>query len=500
MPYLQGGWVWDWVDQALRQPIVPDRNGRFLKVKPGDKTFWAFGGDFGPEGTPSDQNFCCNGLVSADRTPHPGLAEIKKIYQNIQVSAVDLAKGQIKIKNGYFFTTLSDLVKGTWTVSADDKVIDSGTLDSLDIGPGDSNEATIPFKSIEPEPGVEYFLDLSFVLKDKQSWAPAGHEIAWEQFKLPVEKPAGVINSGQMTSLKFSNRDNTIGVDGSNFSVTIDKTTGFISLMRYKGTELVAEPLAPDFWRAPTDNDRGNNMSRRCGIWKTAMQSWKPQNVTVTRLSPQVVQVSVVSRIEDVQGDYKLNYKIYGDGTIRIDAEGQAGADRLPEIPRFGMRMAMPKGFETIRWFGRGPQETYWDRCDARVDLYEGTVDEQYFDYSEPTESGNKADVRWVALTNDKGVGLLAIGMPHLSVNALHYTAEDLEGPEHIYQVQRRDNIYLNLDYRQMGVGGDDSWGARTHPEFTLPGNEKYSYSFVLRPYDLSMGQVQQIARMPVPN
>jgi beta-galactosidase len=391
------------------------------------------------------------------------------------------------------------MVKGTWTVSADNKVIDTGTLDNLDIGPGDSSEVTVPFKSIEPETGVEYFLDLSFVLADRQPWAPAGHEIAWEQFKLPLEAPAGDFDSRQMPSLKHGDQEKTIRINGSNFSVAIDKTTGFISSVRYKDTEFAAEPLAPDFWRAPTDNDRGNNMSRRCGIWKTAMQSWKPQNVTITQLSQQIIQISIISQIEDVQGDYKLNYKIYGDGTIKVDAEGQANADRLPEMPRFGMRMAVPKGFETIRWFGRGPQETYWDRCDARVDFYEGTVDEQYFDYSEPTESGNKVDVRWVALTNEKGIGLLAIGMPHLSINALHYKAEDLEGPEHNYQVERRDNIYLNLDYRQMGVGGDNSWGARTHREFTLPGNEKYAYSFILRPYDPSMGQLQQVARMPMP-
>ncbi len=498
-PYLQGGWVWDWVDQGLRQPIVEDRNGRFLKVKPGDKTFWAFGGDFGPEGTPSDQNFCCNGLVSADRTPHPGLAEIKKVYQSIHISEVELLVSTIAISNGYSFTKLSDLVKGTWTISVDDRITQSGTLDELDIEPLESRQI---FLSMEPatfEPGVEYFLNLSFVLKDEQPWAPAGHEIAWEQFKLPVEKPAVTADSGQMPSLKFSNQNDVIRVDGSNFSAAINKTTGFLSSIRYKNTELIAEPLAPDFWRAPTDNDRGNNMSRRCGVWKTAMQSWKPQNVTVTQLAPQVVQISVVSHIEDIKGDYKLNYRIYGDGTLRINAEGQAAADQVPEIPRFGMRMAMPEGFEIIRWFGRGPQETYWDRCDARVDMYQGTVDEQYFDYSEPTETGNKVDVRWVALTNDKGVGLLAIGMPHLSVNALHYTAEDLDGPAHIYEVQRRDNVYLNLDYRQMGVGGDNSWGARTHPEFTLPGNEKYAYSFCLRPYDSSMGEVQKVARMATP-
>ena len=234
------------------------------------------------------------------------------------------------------------------------------------------------------------------------------------------------------------------------------------------------------------------------------MQSWKAKNVTVTQLSPQEVQISVVSRIENIQGDYKLNYRIYGDGTVVVNAEGQAAAEKLPEMPRFGMRMAMPKGFETLRWFGHGPQETYWDRCDARVNLYQGKVEEQYFNYTEPTESGNKVDVRWVALTNDKGVGLLAIGMPYLSVNALHYTSEDLttdgrQGPSHTYEIRHHDEVYLNLDYRQMGVGGDNSWGARPHPEFLLPGNEKYAYSFAIRPYDSSMGQVQKVARMPVP-
>ena len=498
-PYLQGGWVWDWADQGLRQPVVEDRNGRFLKVKPGDKTFEAFGGDFGPEGTPGDQNFCCNGLVSADRTPHPALAEIKKIYQNVHIKAINPAAGEIEIKNGYFFTKLDDLVKGSWTVSADDKVVQSGDLKDLDIEPGRSKQITLPVEAISPEPGVEYFLDLSFVLKDKQLWAPAGHELAWEQFKLPFDEPSATADTSQMPSLKLDNVGDEIRIDGTDFSVVIDNDSGFLSSMRFKGTELIAEPLKPDFWRAPTDNDRGNNMPERCGIWRTAMRSWKPRKVTVTQLSSHVIQISTESSIEDVQGEYKLNYRIYGDGTVMIDAEGQAAAENLPEIPRFGMCMALPQGFETIRWLGRGPQETYWDRCDARVDMYQGTVDEQWFNYSEPTETGNKVDVRWVALTNDKGLGLLAIGMPLLSVCALHYTAKDLEGPEHFYEVPRRDEVYLNLDYRQMGVGGDDSWGARTHPEFTLPGNEKYKYSFIIRPYDSSMGQVGKVARMAKP-
>jgi beta-galactosidase len=240
----------------------------------------------------------------------------------------------------------------------------------------------------------------------------------------------------------------------------------------------------------------------------------------MTQLSPEVIEISTVSRIENVNGQYSLKYRVYGDGTIFVSMEGQAKEvaaapeqsnqrrrgpgrgqqDGMPEIPRFGMRMAMPAGFETIRWFGRGPQETYWDRCDARVDLYQGTVDEQLFDYSQPTETGNKADVRWVALTNNNGLGLLAVGMPTLSVNAMHYTAEDLTsddrtGPSHLYEVPRRDEVYLNLDYRQMGVGGDNSWGARTHQEFTLPGDGKYSYSFFLCPYESSIGNIQKIVQ-----
>jgi beta-galactosidase len=519
MPYLQGGFVWDWVDQSLRQPVVENRNGKFLKVKPTDKTFWAFGGDFGPAGTPSDDNFCCNGLISADRTPHPGLAEMKKVYQSIHIKAVDLEKGQIEIKNGYFFTNLRDIVEGKWTLSADDKVIQSGTINNLDIRPGQSKQITLSLKPVTPEPAVEYFLDLSFALKEEQLWAQAGHELAWEQYKMPLEETSDVADVTQMPPLELKSLDKEIHIEGIDFSVTIDRKSGFLSSLNYKGTEVIAEPLTPDFWRAPTDNDRGNGMPRRCAVWRTAMQSWKPKGITMTQLSPKVIEVSIISRIEDVNGDYSLKYRVYGDGTILVSMEGQAkgqprpaqstqrrrGSSRgqqsgMPEIPRFGMRMVIPEGFETIRWFGPGPQETYWDRCDARVDLYQGTVDEQLFEYSQPTETGNKADVRWVALTNNDGLGLLAIGMPLLSVNAMHYTAEDLTsddrtGPSHFYEAPRRDEIYLNLDYRQMGVGGDNSWGARTHPEFTLPGNEKYSYSFFLCPYESSIGDIQKIVR-----
>lgn len=521
-PYLQGGFVWDWVDQGIRQPAVANRNGELLKVEPGQKTFFAFGGDFGPRGTPSDQNFCCNGLVSADRTPHPGLAEVKKVYESVQSKAVDLAKGQIEIKNGYFFINVNDLLNGSWSVRADNRVIQTGEIGDLDIKPGETKQFTLDVKPITAEPGVEYFLDLSYTLKEKQLWAPAGYELAWEEFKLPTEQAAVAPDVAKMPAVKLVETDDAIRAEGDGFSATIQKSTGWLSGMTYKGVELVKEPLAPDFWRAPTDNDRGNNMARSMGVWKTAMRTWKLQSIEAKQVSPQEIQVAVVARIDAVGADYKLDYHIFGDGSVVVDAEGQAtaaaasqpnarggrgggrggagaAAGGVPNLPRFGMRMAMPAGFETIRWFGPGPQETYSDRCDARVNLYQGKVDDQWFDYSEPGETGNKVDVRWVALTNDKGVGLLAVGEPLLSVNALHFRTEDLEGPAHYYEVPRQDDVYLNLDLRQRGLGGDDSWGARPHSEFELPGNRKYAYRFCLRPFDSTMGNVDQVAREGLP-
>jgi beta-galactosidase len=504
MPHLQGGWIWDWVDQSFFQPITSDRNGKFLKIKAGDKWFWAFGGDFGPEGTPSDQNFCCNGLVAGDRTPHPGLFEAKKVYQNVQISAVDLAKGLVAIKNGYFFTNLNDLVKGTWSIRIDDKVVQTGSIDDLNIQPEQSKQVTIAFKPLSPEPGAECFLDLSFTLKDKQSWAPAGHELAWEEFKLPANKPAVAADVAKMAAVKLVNQNDTIRAEGKDFAVAFDKTTGFLKSMQYKGTELVAQPLAPYFWRAPTDNDRGNDMATRCAVWRTAMKSWQATKVDASQVSPQEVQVNVAAQIKAVQGEYKLTYRVFGDGSVVVAEEGQANGNQLPELPRFGMQMAMPKGFETLRWFGRGPQETYWDRCDARVNLYEGKVSDQYFNYVEPTESGNKVDVRWIALVNDKGVGLLATGMPVLSTCALHSSAEEMTddgniGPMHTNEIPLHDETYLNLDLHQMGVGGDNSWGARTHPEFVMQANQKYAYSFCLRPYDALMGDIKQVARVAPP-
>jgi beta-galactosidase len=252
---------------------------------------------------------------------------------------------------------------------------------------------------------------------------------------------------------------------------------------KFKGNELIDSPLRPDFWRAQIDNDRGRNMSRSQGIWQRAHQGAVLRNLVIQE-NPETHTVSVkaTSALPKVDATWETDYTIYGSGDIAVAAHFKPGRTNLPDLVRMGMQMTLPKGFERITWLGPGPQETYSDRKASRVGVYSGTVDDQFYaDYTEPGESGNKADARWLALTNRKGAGLLAIGMPLLSANALHYGTDDLNAGKHAFELPRRDYITLNLDLKQQGVGGDNSWGEWPHPEFLIPCRE-YQYSFRLHP------------------
>lgn len=496
--HLQGAFVWDWVDQGLRQPQDRPPNSLFVPVAPGEqKTFWAYGGDFGPPGTPSDDNFCCNGLVSPERKPHPGLYQVKKVYQYVHAKPVDLAKGTVELKNWYDCLNLNDVATCTWRVVADDRVLQQGSLGDLELAPRESKQVTIPFKPIEPEAGVEYFLDLSFTLKQDTSWAKKGHELAWEQFQLPIQSPAPELALAKMPELLVAEDSAKVKVESSGFSLTCEKTSGLLTSWRYQAVELIQSPLQPHFWRAPTDNDRGFQMAQKLGVWRDA--GWKAREVTVHRLAPQAVRITVQAELPKVEAKYELTYTVYGSGDVVVDARFTPGNRPLPEMPRFGMQMALAKGFDTIAWFGRGPHETYCDRNDTRIGLYRGAVKDQYFgDYSEPGESGNKVDVRWAAVTNREGVGLLAVGMPLLSVNALPYTTDDLQGPKHTFQIPCRDYTTLNLDRKQMGVGGDNSWGAQPHPEYKIRPVAQ-TYRFRLRPFNSQQETPTSLSKATLP-
>jgi beta-galactosidase len=496
LPHLQGGSIWDWVDQSFAQPQGPDRGRRFVKPKPGDKIFWAFGGDFGPKDVPSDQNFCCNGLVSSDRTPNPGLSEVKKVYQYLQMEAGDLSKGEVKIANRYDFINPKGFVVGRWTLKADGERVAGGELAPLDLAPGAQGVIKVALPALQPKPGVAYWLDLSFALKDEQLWAQAGHEVAWAQFKLPLAAPAPAVDVGKSAPLKLQEQNGVARVQGADFQATFDTATGLLASLASSGKELVKEPLRPCFWRAPTDNDRGYGMEKKFGAWRNVGRDWKAATVTVSQPDPREVKVVAAGPLPGVGGQYTLTHRVLATGDVLIDAAyAPDAATQAPNMARFGLQMTVPAGFDNLGWYGPGPQETYSDRCDARVDVYGGKVDEQFFLYTEPGETGNKVNVRWVTLCDSDGVGLLAAGQPLLSVNALHYTTDDLMSCRHPWEMTRRAEVTLNLDLAQMGVGGDNSWGAMQHDEFLLPAKQSYCYALVLRPFKGDAKAAAELAR-----
>jgi beta-galactosidase len=498
-PFLQGGSIWDWVDQGLRQPQQPLPLQHFQKVKPGTKTFWAYGGDFGPAGTPSDDNFCCNGLVTADREPHPGLFFVKHVYQYIHCRPVDLAARTFEVKNYYDFVNLNEAATGTWRLKADGRTVQQGKLPSLDVAPHGTQTITIPLKAFQPEPGTEYFVELSFQLRKDSLWAKAGHEIAWDEFKLPDSSPAMVVNGGAIPAPSLVQDDDRIKVSGKDFQAEFDKKSGSFVSWKYKGTELISSPLRPDFWRAQTDNDRGRHELKSQGIWRAAHADAQNRSCSaVAKDGAHAVEVTSTQHLPKIDADWQTTYVVYGSGDIAVKIHFSPAKTDLPKMVRFGMQMALPAGFEKIAWLGPGPQESYADRKDAKVGMYQGTVSEQFYaDYTEPGESGNKADARWLALMNNKGIGLLAVGQPLLSANALHYGTEDMNAGKHAFELPRRDFVTLNLDLRQQGVGGDDSWGAWPHEEFLIPCQER-TYSFRLRPF--SQGEKpEKLARQVLP-
>ncbi len=484
---LIGAFIWDWVDQGIR------------KKSPDGKTFfWAYGGDFGD--VPNDDNFCCNGLTQPDRKPNPSLREVKKVYQRIHVTPVDLRAGTFTVENEYDFRDL-DFVEGSWELTCDGRVVQKGKLAKLTLAPKQKQNLEIPLRQPELKAGSEYWVKITFALAEDTPWAPRGHVVAWDQFQVPYEVPAApAIAPGQMPQVKLRQEANAWIAGGEGFTVTVGKASGAIESLVFKGSELIRSPLIPNFWRAPIDNDDGNGMVKRLGAWRKAGAERKVQSVTAEQATPQLVRMTAEATLP-VGGNtkYRTIYNIYGSGDIVVEATLEPGSGNLPELPRFGMQMAIAGRYSTAAYLGRGPYENYWDRhTGSAVGLYSSSVEELTHVYTRPQENGNRTDVRWLTLTDSQGAGLLAVGMPLLSVSAWPYSMEDLEKAMHINELPRRDFITLNLDYRQMGVGGDDSWGARPHPEYTLPA-KAYSYRFRLKPYSKDMGDANTLARQALP-
>ena len=461
-PKLQGGFIWDFSDQV------------FLEHAADGTPYWAYGGDYSD--APNGGNFCANGVFDANRLPHPHAWEVKKVYQPIHIEPVDLENGTVIITNRHDFIDLSGF-DFDWRVEADGTPIAGGRLAALSTAAGAGEIVEIPLPDIDPAPGSEYFLTI-------RAFSQSG-EIAWEQFQLPFN------NSSRppipALPLEVDETGSHIALEGRAFRVRFGKQSGQLESWIYRGTELIRTGLVANFWRAPTDNDVGNGMPERLARWRTAVDDRQVTGVSVSRIDGSRVRIRVDSTLPSVLGDYRTIYTVHGSGDIVVEHRFINRFTHSPDLPRFGMTMTMPGQFTHLSWFGRGPHESYWDRkTSAAVGVYQGGVWEQYHPYVRPQETGNKTDVRWIAVSNNEGTGLMAVGMPHLSASALQIENSDLAyrpgEQRHGGEIKPRDLVTLNLDFRQMGVGGDNSWGALTRAEYSLPALP-YSHRFRLRPF-----------------
>ena len=471
---LQGGFIWDWVDQGLR---TKDENG---------VEFFAYGGDFGTD-MPTDGNFCANGIVGSDRKPHPAYYEIKKVYQNVKIKAIEGKIGDVKISNKNIFLNLKGFnIK--WDLISDGKTISRGDIELGDFEANSDENFTL-FKNLKLE-DKETFLNVYIVNNKKYGLLPAGHIYASEQIQVKKAKTESIKISSAPISYKKNNSE--IIVKGNDFEIVFNTKQGQLVSWKNNNIEQLQAPAQINLWRASTDNDFGNSMVRKLRGWRDVHSNMEVTSINVKKIDKNNIKVKFEYKLKSYKVKAKLtqSFAINGNGVVTMTQSINIIGNKTPDMPRFGWNLILKKDYEKLKWFGRGPYENYWDRKSASfVGNYTSTVTDQYVDYIRPQENGHKTDVRWMELSNGNST-LKVIGNPEFEFNVHHNMYNAFEsayrkGAKRNSKVENRhtsdvvpENLTsLQLDYKQMGVGGDDSWGAKTHPEYTL--NEK-SYSFTV--------------------
>lgn len=468
--HMQGGFIWDWVDQGLK---TEDENG----------VYWAYGGDLGGLHLQNDENFCANGLISADRTPHPGLYEVKKIYQNIAFEAAEPVTGKITVRNLFDFTNL-DRYAFKWELHKNGEIVGSGDFKAA-VKPHQEKTITLKLPKISDSDQQDYYLNVYAFTSEASEMIPAGHEIAREQFRIGGE--AYVANLTPVSGvLQVEEDGNSLKFSSGKIEGEFDIRNGRLVRYTRNGRWIINSQIEPYFWRAPIDNDFGNRMPERLGVWRTAHVNRTVKNVSIGEKSENGLSVKVEYELTDIQTPYTVEYLVQNDGSMKVTASIDMTEKSLPELPRFGMRMTTPGEYELLKYYGRGPWENYSDRKTAAfVGVYEDSVKNQFFHYIRPQESGYKTDVRWLSLTNGEGHGLRIEGPQPICFSALHYRTEDLDPglskkQRHPTDLSPDDRVYLHVDLAQRGLGGDNSWGALPHEPYRLL-DKKYSYSYVIR-------------------
>jgi len=468
---MQGGFIWDWVDQGF---LVTDEAGR---------KYWAYGGDMGSQNYRNDENFNHNGLVFPDRIPHPGLKEVKKYYQDIYFKAVQPEKGLITVENDLHYTNLQNYTFG-YEVLKNGEVIKAGTFD-VDTAPETEEQVQLAMPDMSTADGVEYLLNVFAYTRTGSDLVPQGHEVAREQFKLG-EGNYFAKGADVKGSVKVSDEKDRFTMEAAGVYVIVNKWSGLLEGYKVDDKWYFNTKPTPNFWRAPTDNDFGNNMQRKCNIWRMAGANTSVKNIA-QKVEDGKAIVTADIYLKDVASDYQIVYTLSVDGALTVNVSYKAGVNELPEMPRFGMIMSLDKEFENFRYYGRGPWENYSDRNTAsQIGIYNSKVSDQYVPYTRPQENGYKTDLRWLTLTNNEGKGLRFEGLQPICVGVLNNWPEDFDPGiskkyRHINDITPVNEVVLSVDLAQRGVGGDTSWGAYPHEQYLLKAKE-YSYGFVIKP------------------
>ncbi|XP_047315021.1 beta-galactosidase [Impatiens glandulifera] len=482
---LQGGFIWEWVDQAL------------LKAGEGGLKHWAYGGDFGDE--PNDLNFCLNGLTWPDRTPHPAMHEVKHVYQPIKVG---FKNGIIKIANTNFYETTKSL-EFSWMFFGDGLELGNGILPLPIIEPQNIFEMkweSGPWYSLwNSSSSGENFLTITVKLLNSTRWVESGHVISSSQIELPTRRESiHVIKTTETNNASIQSEKNgdCIVIRQNNSSeIEFNTRTGYIENWKVNGVSVMKKGVFPSIWRAPTDNDKGGGESSYFSLWKAAKLdslSFETKSCSIDNATDATrVKVDVVLLVKDTSNsvlvEVEMVYNIYSSGDVILECKLKTKSG-LPPLPRIGVEFHLEKSMDEIKWYGRGPFECYPDRkAAAHVGLYEKKVSEMHVPYIVPGESGGRADVRWVTFQNKDGLGLYASiyggSSSLLQMNASYYTTEELHRATHEEELVKGDDIEVHLDYKHMGVGGDDSWTPCVHDKYLIHADvaEDAGYSFSIR-------------------
>jgi len=476
-PNMQGGFIWDFMDQG------------FKTLAEDGRTYWTYNGKMGShrwlEDKKTELNTGTDGLISANGVPKPQAYEVKKVYQYIHFKAEDLSDGKISVRNLYDFTDLS-AYDFRWQLVKNGVLADSGRFE-VRLKPHASKEVKLSLPEILADEN-EYYLNLYAYTREATELVPAGFEVAREQLKIGTGDFFAVQPKaeGQLTA---EVKGNVLSFQSGRVSGKIDLKKGVLFQYALDGKSPLSQYPEPAFWRVPTDNDFGNKMPLLCGVWRTAHVNRSVRKVSVGEQDANGIRVTVDWMLEDVQVPYTMEYQICPDGSVVVTGSIDLTRRKLPELPRFGMRMELKKDYERLVYYGRGPEENYTDRCSSTfVGRYEDTVNNQFYPYIRPQETGNKTDVRWVSLLDAQGFGLKVTGLQPLAFTALHFTPEDLDPGltrklQHTVDVIPQKNVCLHVDLKQRGLGGDNSWGMYPHNEYRLL-DKKYSYSYKLQLVD----------------